>query len=235
MPPSRAAPLGNGPDELHADRVYLEVTRDADGPGKLASREPLAKRRAQPVTGVRQHTAEAHTGRYPHGRSRPGRPQASFVPVDIRPERSLALTAPGRLSNYREGTGARPTSPALRLVRASVTPASGNWRSCPAPKHIAQRHRLSAGPSSASRCRRLPIPHRCRRPAGRLERAILSPTAPHPRRQQQQNDATDHSRPAQAALPSAECSCVHPVRSAPPRKAETSAAAPCEPSDSRTA
>src|SRR6266516_7540181 len=58
MPPSRAAPLGNGPDELHADRVYLEVTRDADGPGKLASREPLAKRRAQPVTGVRQHTAE---------------------------------------------------------------------------------------------------------------------------------------------------------------------------------
>src|SRR6266536_1999903 len=64
MPPSRAAPLGNGPDELHADRVYLEVTRDADGPGKLASREPLAKRRAQPVTGVRQHTAEAHTARY---------------------------------------------------------------------------------------------------------------------------------------------------------------------------
>src|SRR5438094_8955442 len=34
MPPSRAAPLGNGPDELHADRVYLEVTRDADGPGR---------------------------------------------------------------------------------------------------------------------------------------------------------------------------------------------------------
>src|SRR5947207_1523589 len=65
MPPSRAAPLGNGPDELHADRVYLEVTRDADGPGKLASREPLAKRRAQPVTGVRQHTAEAHTDATP--------------------------------------------------------------------------------------------------------------------------------------------------------------------------
>jgi hypothetical protein len=30
----------------------------------LASREPLAKRRAQPVTGIRQHTAKAHTGRY---------------------------------------------------------------------------------------------------------------------------------------------------------------------------
>src|SRR5881396_2757563 len=63
MPPSRAAPLGNGPDELHADRVYLEVTRDADGPGKLASREPLAKRRAQPVTGVRQHTAVTRASR----------------------------------------------------------------------------------------------------------------------------------------------------------------------------
>src|SRR5438876_2134269 len=232
MPPSRAAPLGNGPDELHADRVYLEVTRDADGPGKLASREPLARsaRNRRPPA----HSRSAHR-LLSHGRSRPGRPQASFVPFDIRPERSLALTAPGRLSNYREGTGARPTSPALRLVRASVTPTSGNWRSYPAPKHIAQRHRLSAGPSSASRCRRSPIPHRCRRLAGRLERAILSPTTPHPRRQQQQNDATDHSRPAQAALPSAECSCVHPVRSAPPRKADTSAAAPCEPSGSGTA
>src|SRR5262245_16117148 len=64
MPPSRATPFSNGPDELHADRVHLEVTRDADRPGKLASREPLAKRRAQPVTGIRQHTAEAHTGRH---------------------------------------------------------------------------------------------------------------------------------------------------------------------------
>ena len=64
MPPWRTAPLGDWPDEPHADRIYLEVTRDADGPGKIASREPLAKRRAQPVTGVRQHTAKAHTGRY---------------------------------------------------------------------------------------------------------------------------------------------------------------------------
>jgi hypothetical protein len=63
MPPTRAASPGNGPDQLHADRVHLEVTRDADRPGKFASREPLAKQRAQSVTGIRQHTAEVHTGR----------------------------------------------------------------------------------------------------------------------------------------------------------------------------
>lgn len=64
MPPSRAAALGNGPDQLHADRIHLEVMRDANRPGKIAGRKPLAERRAQPVTGIRQHTAEAHTGRH---------------------------------------------------------------------------------------------------------------------------------------------------------------------------
>jgi len=39
------------------------VTRDADRPNKIASREAVAKRRAQPVTCIRQYTAEAHAGR----------------------------------------------------------------------------------------------------------------------------------------------------------------------------
>src|ERR1700745_323056 len=63
MPPTRAAPLSNGPDETHVDRVHLQVTRDADRPSKIASREALAKRRAQSVTCIREHTAEAHAGR----------------------------------------------------------------------------------------------------------------------------------------------------------------------------
>lgn len=42
MPPTRAAPLGNGPDETHIDWVDLQVTRDADRPCKIASREALA-------------------------------------------------------------------------------------------------------------------------------------------------------------------------------------------------
>src|SRR6476646_8449272 len=63
VPPPGTAPRRNGPDQLHADRVRLEVTGDANGPGKAASREPLAERRTEPVTGIRQHTAEAHTGR----------------------------------------------------------------------------------------------------------------------------------------------------------------------------
>src|SRR6202048_212240 len=62
MPPTRAAPLSNGPDETHVDRG-LQVTRDAARPSKMASREALAKRRAQPVTCICQHTTEAHAGR----------------------------------------------------------------------------------------------------------------------------------------------------------------------------
>ena len=54
---------GNWPDQLHIDRVHLEVTRNTDRPGKLASRKLLTERRAHPITGIRQHAAEAHTGR----------------------------------------------------------------------------------------------------------------------------------------------------------------------------
>lgn len=40
------------------------MTRDADRPGEIASRELLAERRARSVTGIRQHTAEAHASRH---------------------------------------------------------------------------------------------------------------------------------------------------------------------------
>jgi hypothetical protein len=42
--------------------IYLEVTRNADSPGKLAGREPLPEWRAQPITRIRQNTAEAYAG-----------------------------------------------------------------------------------------------------------------------------------------------------------------------------
>src|SRR5258705_1453394 len=58
---------------------------------------------------------------------------------------------------------------------------------------------------------------------------------PPSRRQQQQNGAADHSHPAQDALPLAERSCDHPVRSAPPRKVDTFAAVTCDPSALGTA
>jgi hypothetical protein len=38
--------FSDGPDETHVERVYLQATRDADRPSKIASREALAKRRA---------------------------------------------------------------------------------------------------------------------------------------------------------------------------------------------
>src|SRR4029079_18466415 len=63
MPLAGAPSYCNRPNELHADRIYLEVTRDADRPGEIASRELLAERRALSVTGIRQHTAEANASR----------------------------------------------------------------------------------------------------------------------------------------------------------------------------
>src|SRR5215471_20045708 len=52
----------NRPDQLDADRVHLEVTGDAHGPGQPACREPLSKRRAEAVSCVRQYTTKAHAG-----------------------------------------------------------------------------------------------------------------------------------------------------------------------------
>jgi transposase len=61
------------------------------------------------------------------------------------------------------------------------------------------------------------------------------PTAPRPRRQQQQNGAIDHSRHVKAAPPSAEHSCDRRVQSTPSRKPGTCAAAPCALSGLETA
>ena len=38
------------------------MPRNADRPGQFASGEPLTERCAQPITGIRQHATEAHTG-----------------------------------------------------------------------------------------------------------------------------------------------------------------------------
>src|SRR5665811_1313066 len=63
MPLTGTTTSGLWPDKFYADRVHFEVTRNANGPGKFASREPLTERRAHPVTGIRQYTAEVDTGR----------------------------------------------------------------------------------------------------------------------------------------------------------------------------
>src|SRR5262245_13744667 len=63
VPLTGTAASGNRPDHLHIGRVYLEVPRDTDCPNQFASREPLAERRAQPITGIRQDAAKAYAGR----------------------------------------------------------------------------------------------------------------------------------------------------------------------------
>ena len=62
MPLTGTAASSNRPDHLHIGRIDLEVARNADCPGKLTSREPLTERRAQPITGIRQHATKAYAG-----------------------------------------------------------------------------------------------------------------------------------------------------------------------------
>src|SRR5262245_54175528 len=59
---TRTAALGNRPNQVHADRVHLEMARDANGPGQTARREPLPEWRAQSVPGISERTAEMDTG-----------------------------------------------------------------------------------------------------------------------------------------------------------------------------
>src|SRR5262249_51660579 len=47
-------------DHPYIGRIHLEAPRNTDCPSKLASCEPLTERRAQPITGIRQHAAKAH-------------------------------------------------------------------------------------------------------------------------------------------------------------------------------
>src|SRR3979409_1979511 len=62
VPLTGTAAPGNRPDHPHIGRVHLEVTRDADRPGKFASCEPLPERRAHPIARIRQPPAKTHTG-----------------------------------------------------------------------------------------------------------------------------------------------------------------------------
>ena len=66
LPPTGTATIGHRPHELHPDRIDLridlEMTRHTDCPSKTAGGEPLTERRAQAISGIRQHTAEADTG-----------------------------------------------------------------------------------------------------------------------------------------------------------------------------
>src|SRR5262245_16673891 len=63
VPLSGTTALGDRPDHPHIGRLHLDVPRNPDGPGQFASCEPLAERRAHPVTGIREYAAKPYTGR----------------------------------------------------------------------------------------------------------------------------------------------------------------------------
>ena len=54
VPLAGTAPTGDRPDQFNPDRIHLKVTRDTDGPGQAACREPLTERRAEAVSGICQ-------------------------------------------------------------------------------------------------------------------------------------------------------------------------------------
>src|SRR6478672_4174989 len=62
VPLAGTTSTGDRPDQFNPDRINLLVTRDTDGPGQAACREPLTERRAETVSSICQHTAETHAG-----------------------------------------------------------------------------------------------------------------------------------------------------------------------------
>src|SRR5262249_21940343 len=63
MPLTGTTAYGNRPDHPHIRRINLEVPRNPNRPDQFARRKPLAERRAQPITGIRQDAAKTYTGR----------------------------------------------------------------------------------------------------------------------------------------------------------------------------
>src|SRR6476620_2835589 len=98
LPPTGAAASGNRPGHLHVGSIDLEVPRNADRPGQLASRQPPAERRAHPITGIRQHAAKAYTRRNDAIEFRQGhlrlRPCHSIFSRNARSLQSCAVARP---------------------------------------------------------------------------------------------------------------------------------------------
>ena len=188
-----------------------------------------AERRAQPITGIGQHTAEAGAA-CDHAIDFGKRDLRlrSCRPMCDRNAGPLQTSRIGAFFSSLAGIGAMP--PSLALPRASVNDTSV-WQ-------------LAVFPSADAYCGETPT--ECSPFFGMAVSSITSTASPPPtslsawtrssassgaasRRPQQRNGATGHSHPAQTARPSAQRSCDHPARSAPPRKADTSAAVPGDP------
>ena len=59
---SGAPPTSYRKDQLHPRRIYFLTPQDTDCPNQPARRETLTEWRAETVSGICQHTAEANTG-----------------------------------------------------------------------------------------------------------------------------------------------------------------------------
>ena len=120
----------------HIDRVRLEVTRNTDSPEQAALRHGVTERRRSCRN--RHLPARSRSGHRLQScdQARRARSPASSVRFDVRSERRPASNATRSLVQLSADwhKGVMPPSPALRLAPASATPASGSWRSCPAPK-----------------------------------------------------------------------------------------------------
>jgi hypothetical protein len=86
--------FGNRPNELNVNWIHLEVTGDANGPGKPACREPLWKRRAE-AGALRPYPASAST-----------QPKRTPAPI-TRSISARAISGLERGVRYSTGTPAR--------------------------------------------------------------------------------------------------------------------------------
>src|SRR5262249_9034918 len=213
---TRTAALGNWPNQVHADRVHLEMARDANGPGQTARREPLPEWRAQSVPGISERTAKMDTG--------------CNHTVDLS-ERNLRLRS--RSLMFGRNPSPLQTCPLARPAFGKAE-AQSHRHGHPAARQRQRHQRLAIG--GLAQCRSI-----LRTDADRVL-AFLRHCS-----------VVDHQHRIAAAdelvsldekfcfqrghIPDASSnkmmqlirSCDHPGRSTPLRKADTSAAAPCDP------
>ncbi len=111
------------------------MTRNANRPGQFAGREPLAKRRAQPITGIRQDAAKADAGRDDTIQLRQSQSRRPPHPVFGWNARSLQPRPVARPTLGKE----QPQCQHDRhfAARQAPIPGSGRWRPYPKLKRIA--------------------------------------------------------------------------------------------------
>src|SRR5882762_8397597 len=102
-----APPTSYRKDQLHPRRIYFLTPQDTDCPNQPARRETLTEWRAETVSGIGQHTAEANQARDRAARCSTGTPArfiraGSFVQLSGTKRRNAIITGTSRRASVSD-------------------------------------------------------------------------------------------------------------------------------------